>query len=240
MRNLGIALNGFTLWAMTRGINAFFDVFTGGDKRPAFFDIDTVRPDLRRFDRHFAEIRRELDAVLAEREGIPQYHELDPLQRSISAVSNPDKRWQVYLFDCMGRRVERHCRSCPVTTRLVDETPDLFQAFFSILEGGKSIPAHSGIYRGYLRYHLALKVPSERPPRIRVKDTEHQWREGESILFDDSWEHEVHNEASDLRVVLIIDVLRPMPRLATSLNRLVRTWMRFHYGRLTLRQPYFH
>jgi aspartyl/asparaginyl beta-hydroxylase (cupin superfamily) len=39
----------------------------------------------------------------------------------------------------------------------------LFQAFFSILDGGKSIPRHAAPYRGYLRYHLGLKVPKLLP-----------------------------------------------------------------------------
>ena len=47
---------------------------------------------------------------------------------------------------------------------LVAGIPNLFQAFFSILEPGKSIPAHEGPYCGYLRYHLGLIVPEESPP----------------------------------------------------------------------------
>jgi aspartyl/asparaginyl beta-hydroxylase (cupin superfamily) len=34
---------------------------------------------------------------------------------------------------------------------------------------------------------------------------------GGAILFDDNWEHEVYNKCNDLRVVLIVDFLRPMP-----------------------------
>lgn len=240
MKNAAVILNGLSLWVLARILNPVFDRHSGGVRRPAFFDIDRVRPDLRRFDRHFAQIREEVEALLADREGIPRYHDVDPLQHSISAVADPGKRWQVFLLNVMGRRIEKNCRRCPATAALVEETPDLFQAFFSILEGGKSIPAHSGIYRGYLRYHLALKVPRERPPRIRVKDQFHEWREGESVLFDDSWEHEVTNEASELRVVLIVDVLRPMPWFASAINKATRAWLRLHYGRFTLRQPYFH
>ena len=41
------------------------------------------------------------------------------------------------------------------------QVPNLLGAFFSILDPGKSIPAHDGPYTGYLRYHLALKVPAQ-------------------------------------------------------------------------------
>jgi len=239
MKNAGVVVNGLSLWALTRILNTIYDRHSGGERRPAVFDIDRVRPDLRRFDRNFEAIRTEVEALLTDREGIPRYHDVDPLQHDISAVAEPEKRWQVFLLNVMGRRIEKNCRQCPATAALVEETPELFQAFFSILEGGKSIPAHSGIYRGYLRYHLGLKVPRERAPRMRVKDQFHEWREGGSILFDDSWEHEVTNEASELRVVLIVDVLRPMPWFATAINRATRAWLRLHYGRFTLRQPYF-
>lgn len=100
---------------------------------------------------------------------------------------------------------------CPLTTALLHKIPNVYQAFFSILDPKKSIPAHSGSYLGYLRYHLGLQVPKDNPPRMRVKDQIHTWEEGRSIVFDDSWEHEVYNESEDIRAVLIVDFLRPLP-----------------------------
>ena len=235
-----VTANGFFLWAATALVNRFFDLYTGGSRRPVFFPPAEVNPALAQFDRHAPDIRRELEGILADREGIPRYHDLDPLQTDISAVRQPERRWQVFMLNCMGLRVERNCARCPVTAGLVDRVPDLFQAFFSILEGGKSIPPHNGIYRGYLRYHLALKVPERHPPRMRVREHVHEWREGESIVFDDSWEHEVYNEAGDIRVVLIVDVLRPMPAIPRAVNRLVKAYLRLHYAHFTLRRaPYF-
>ena len=53
---------------------------------------------------------------------------------------------------------------------------------------------------------------------MRVKDQHHTWEEGKSILFDDSWNHEVHNKSDDLRVVLLVDILRPMPFHLHAIN----------------------
>ena len=89
--------------------------------------------------------------------------------------------------------------------------PGVLGAFFSILDPKKTVPAHEGPFMGYLRYHLALVVPEEKPPTIRVKDRFHTWKERESVVFDDSWEHEVLNESEGQRVVLIVDFMRPMP-----------------------------
>ena len=51
------------------------------------------------------------------------------------------------------------------------------------------------------------------------------------MLFDDSWSHEVYNESDAIRVVLIVDVLRPMPRLPHALNVLTNPVIGFFYAR---------
>ena len=44
---------------------------------------------------------------------------------------------------------------------------------------------------------------------MRVGDETRQWREGECLVFDDSWEHEVFNQSDFLRAVLLTDVWHP-------------------------------
>lgn len=194
-----------------RRINAIFSRQAGGQQRPAFFDIDQTYPALRVLDRHQDAIRTELEALLQERERIPRYHEVSKVETYISGTVNPDKSWRVFMLATVDGEVPANAGKCPQTMAALRQVPNLLGAFFSILDPGKSIPAHDGPYTGYLRYHLALKVPAENPPTLRVKDQFHTWTNGHSILFDDSWSHEVINHASDIRVVLIVDVLRPMP-----------------------------
>ncbi|MEL7148503.1 MAG: aspartyl/asparaginyl beta-hydroxylase domain-containing protein, partial [Bacteroidota bacterium] len=107
---------------------------------------------------------------------------------------------------------------CPETTRILKQVPNLFQAFFSVLEGGKSILSHHGPYMGYLRYHLGLIVPENDPPSIKILDEVYTWQEGESMIFDDTLKHEVINYSTDIRVVLIVDILRPMPLIPHLIN----------------------
>lgn len=60
-------------------------------------------------------------------------------------------------------------------------------------------------------------MPRERPPHIRVAGQAYTSKEGEGVLFDDSWPHEVVNDASEPRVVLIVDVPRPLlPRMVNN------------------------
>jgi len=95
-------------------------------------------------------------------------------------------------------------------------------AFFSILAPGKHIPAHRGPYKGVLRYHLGLKIPEPASQcRIRVGDEVRHWAEGESLLFDDTYDHEVWNDTDGERAILFMDVERPLPEPWASFNRAV-------------------
>ncbi len=215
-------------------LNRFYDLHVGGARRPVFYDIAATRPELLELDHNYPVIREELLGILPDKRAIPRYHELDEMQYNISARVDPEKDWKVYPLDIMGVRPPAFCARCPRTTALLDGIPGLFEAFFSILEGGKSIPAHEGPYRGYLRYHLGLVVPEQDPPSIRLKDQVYTWKEGQSVLFDDSWEHEVYNRSDGDRVVLIVDIRRPMPQPFDAVNRLAQAIMKQVYGRHVL------
>lgn len=57
--------------------------------------------------------------------------------------------------------------------------------------------------------------------RVSVKDQWVTWREGEGFLFDDTWGHEVINQSKDVRVVLVVDVLRPIGAIGNVINRAI-------------------
>ena len=192
-----------------------------GEERPAFFDIDTTFPELRRIDESYDAIRAELLPVLPRLDELPRYHEVDEGQAEISAEG--DRDWRVLFVHMHGAEASLPNRDLfPRTTAAIARVPDTLQAFFSILEPGKSVPAHNGPYFGYLRYHTAFVVPLGEPPRLRVNRDLYTWKEGESVLFDDSWEHEVINESDSVRVVLILDFMRPLPPHLALLNWAVR------------------
>jgi aspartyl/asparaginyl beta-hydroxylase (cupin superfamily) len=193
----------------------------GGENRPPFYDIDETYPTLRLLDQSYPVIRKEMEAVLNYKERIPRYHDLDKGENYISGSLDPDKSWRVFMLRSMVGSPRANQAKCPRTTALLRRIPNIYQAFFSILDPGKSIPAHNGFYFGYLRYHLGLRIPKTNPPTMRVKDRYHTWEEGRSILFDDSWNHEVYNKSDDLRVVFIVDVLRPMPFALHAANWII-------------------
>lgn len=193
--------------------------------------MEEIYPSLKVLQENWPAIREELEEVLPLQNEIPRYHDLDKIQYTISGKYHQEKSWKVFLFEILGYKVEKNRIQCPKTAALLDQIPDKFQAFFSILDPGKSIPAHDGPYRGYLRYHLGLITPQENPPSIRIKDQIYTWEEGKDVFFDDSWNHEVMNNSSEKRVILIVDVLRPMPWLPDKVNRFMCFVTKYLYGR---------
>jgi ornithine lipid ester-linked acyl 2-hydroxylase len=152
-------------------------------------------------------IRAELDQVLLRRELIPDFQDISPDQRHLARGA----QWKTFFFYAYGYKAAENCARCPITAQLVEAIPGMKTAFFSILAPGAHLRAHRGPYKGVLRYHLGLKVPD--PARCRLRVGEHMlgWREGKSVMFDDTYEHEVWNESEHDRVVLFVDVLRPLP-----------------------------
>lgn len=45
------------------------------------------------------------------------------------------------------------------------------------------------------------------------------WEEGRSLLFDDGYDHHAWNDSDEVRVVLFVDVLRPLRAPADRVNR---------------------
>lgn len=210
-----------------RILNKWFAWAADGERRPAFHDIDKVCPSLRTLDRNYRIIQNEMESVLRHKERIPRYHEISPRETYISGTVNPDKSWRIFTLMTLIGTPAANREKCPQTAAFINQIPGVISAFFSILDAGKSIPAHCGPSLGYLRYHLALRVPQINPPSIRVKDQHYIWEEGKSVIFDDSWEHEVFNESDESRVVLIVDIFRPMPRPLHMMNWLLCRTVRY-------------
>jgi ornithine lipid ester-linked acyl 2-hydroxylase len=164
-------------------------------------------------------IKQELVALLQGQEKpLPSIQDVSPRQMSLSA----DDRWKSYFFFLFGNRVEESYKSCPQTGKLLDSIPGLSLAFFSILEPGKHIKRHRGSYKGVLRCHLGLIVPEPRAQvRMSVGDEMVYWEEGKCVIFDDTHKHEVWNDTTGIRVVLLFDFVRPLPAWLSRINKAV-------------------
>jgi beta-hydroxylase len=167
----------------------------------------SVFPWIEQLESNWQKIRAESDEVLNSRDNVPSFHEVSPYQKRISRGDN----WKTFILNVFGDRFEPNCRRCPQTARLLEQVPRLRNAGFSILAPHYHIPPHRGPTNGIIRIHLALKIPADtKNCWIRVDDRVLNWKEGECIVFDDHYEHEVQNNTDEERVVLFFDVDRPM------------------------------
>lgn len=172
----------------------------------------------KRLEDNWEIIQSELNAILENKQVIPNFQDISEDQKSIT---NDDK-WKTYFFYGFGYKAEENCARCPETTKLIESVPNMTTAFFSILEPGKHIPAHRGVYKGFLRYHLGLLIPEPKEQcRIRVANTIAHWEAGKSMMFDDTYDHEVWNDTDGLRAILFMDVIRPMSFPASAINKTI-------------------
>ena len=72
-------------------VNRLYYRDAGGEKRPAFYNIDEIYPSLRELDRNYSVIREEVDSVLLQRDKLPRYHDLTERERYISGTVDADK-----------------------------------------------------------------------------------------------------------------------------------------------------
>ena len=80
----------------------------------------------------------------------------------------------------------------------------------AILPPGAHHAIRRGATKGLITCHLGLVVPRDGDVRMRVGDRVVRWSEGETLVFDDTYDHEVWNEASGTRIVLRIRFDRPL------------------------------
>lgn len=163
-------------------------------------------------------IRQELERVLEHHADLPHFQDISPDQQHLAR----DKKWKTFFFFAYGLRSDANLARCPRTAELITSIPGAKTAFFSILAPRSHIPEHCGPYKGVIRYHLGLIVPKpESACRIRVGNTTAHWEEGKSMFFDDTFPHEVWNETDGQRVVLFVDVMRPLPFPVSLLNNFI-------------------
>ena len=91
--------------------------------------------------------------------------------------------------------------------------------FASLPPEGKLV-RHRDPYAGSLRYHLGLVTPNSPDCYIEVDGQRYFWRDGEAVVFDETFIHHAENTTDQQRVILFCDVERPLRgRLLAALNR---------------------
>ena len=226
-RFLKQTLNGVFIWFEDRNLLP---------RTPAF-DHDYLRtyPGLKRLEDGYAEIREECLGLLEIKDKLTDMKEMGG---SYTQAGIHTAKWKTFMFKS-GEFVEPNCRLCPKTAELLRGIPGVYTAFFSVLDPHQHVVPHWGYYKGFVRYHLGVVIPKDnedhscylrvngdphdnalRDPSLVEKGEVYYWHDGEGIVFDDNYLHEAENRSDEVRVVMWIDLVRPMPFYIQAFNRL--------------------
>ncbi len=201
-------------------LNLFMHLFSAVPARPYLPPADFR--ELRALENNWETIRDEALNLLA-------------LQKIRAAEKNDDagfnsffktgwKRFYLKWYDASHPSAER---LCPRTVALLRGMPCVKAAMFAELPPGGKLNIHRDPFAGSLRYHLGLATPNSDACFIEVDGQRYSWRDGQSVVFDETYLHWARNDTDSDRVILFCDIERPMRyRWAQALNRwLGRTLM---------------
>ncbi|MEM8800702.1 MAG: aspartyl/asparaginyl beta-hydroxylase domain-containing protein [Pseudomonadota bacterium] len=182
---------------------------------PAVFSPDTF-PWEAHITANAPTIRAEILSALGSGHEIPAIIDVAPDHKGLDAEGH----WRSFFLWAYGYRIDSLCARCPQTTAIVEQIPGLLTAMISVHEPGTHLVRHRGVTKGMVTAHLGLIIPDDLGCRMQVSDQIIRWREGELVVFDDTYEHEVWNETDDRRLVLLLHVRRPLRQPGRLLNSL--------------------
>lgn len=175
----------------------------------------SLLPWTQALERECAAIRAEAQAVLDDPAALTPFLELKDSTHADAYLRGTDAppAWDALFFYRHGERVAAGHARCPRTSAVLEALPLVRigahapEICFSVLTAGTEILPHHGVSNIRLVVHLPLIVP--RDCAIEVGGERHDWREGECVVFDDTFEHRAWNRSDRTRVILLMDAWNP-------------------------------
>jgi aspartate beta-hydroxylase len=175
-----------------------------------------LHPWARSLQDAFPRVREEALRVVREDAGLPEFIKPGRGQQMNDYLGGdaPAPSWQAFFFYRRGKRFDDNHARCPQTSqvlesldlcRIQDQAPEIC---FSVLRPRTVIKPHFGVTNARMVMHLPLDVPPD--CALNVCGIEQRtWREGELLMFDDTYEHEAWNHSDRTRVILLMDSWNP-------------------------------
>ncbi len=129
--------------------------------------------------------------------------------------------WTRFYLKWYGDPLPSASSLCPRTVELLGQVPSMHGAMFAVLPPGGRLGAHRDPFAGSLRYHLGLRTANSDACWIEVDGRRYSWRDGEAVMFDETYVHTAENNTDVDRLILFCDVERPLMGLAGPINRWV-------------------
>ncbi|GGD69516.1 aspartyl/asparaginyl beta-hydroxylase domain-containing protein [Caballeronia grimmiae] len=196
-------------------LNGFVYLFSGVPSTP--FLEPSLFPELARIKAHWEVIRAEAIAL----------HEGSKIQAAgayndIGFNSFFRRGWRRFYLKWYDRPHPSAVAQCPNTVSILQKVPTVKAAMFAMLPPGGVFTLHRDPYAGSLRYHLGLVTPNDDNCAIVVDGRRYSWRDGEEVVFDETYLHWAENKTDKDRIILFCDIERPMKyRWAQAFNHAV-------------------
>ena len=130
------------------------------------------------------------------------------------------KGWKRFYLKWYEANHPSALQFCPKTVAILKQVPEVKAAMFTELPPGAKLNPHRDPYAGSLRYHLGLSTPNDDKCFINVNTQNYSWRDGEAVMFDETYIHWALNDTDKTRFILLCDIERPMKyKWATAINR---------------------
>jgi len=184
-------------------INIFMHKFSKVANTP-FIPVSEF-PELARLQENWPIIRAEAENLLALKK-IKAAEQNDDAGFN-SFFKNGWKRFYLKWYDASHPSAER---LCPQTYALLQSIPSVKAAMFAELPPGGKLNPHRDPFAGSMRYHLGLATPNDDRCFIDVDGERHSWRDGQGVVFDETFIHWAINGSESDRIILFCDVERPM------------------------------
>ncbi len=204
-------------------LNVLFYAFSAVPRRP-ILDVRDF-PELRPLRDNWRTIRDE--ALALDRAGAIDYtQEHDDL----AFVAFRRRGWKRFYLRWYHDFLPSALEQCPKTVELVRSIPSINAAAFTLLPPGKKLGKHRDPFACSLRYHLGLVTPNSDGCRIWIDGEPYSWRDGEDIVFDETYVHWAKNDTDEERIIFFCDFTRP---LHTRAMRAFSAFMIRHVFRIT-------
>lgn len=206
-------------------------VTLGVDLNAPVLDCDNAFPGgSAMFEAHYSQLRNEAAEVprILQPNTRDTYGGTNAYIGSHTTVDN--QAWRVFTVYVAGIVSPNARTYTPKLAALAESHPEVLSTVISFLPPGAKIPLHTGYFKGVIRYMLALRVPKDAEQCfINVGGEKRTWVAGQSLCFDDTYEHYVENNTNETRVVVYADILRHnMPRYAQVIAKTAIWLIRNH------------
>lgn len=134
--------------------------------------------------------------------------------------------WSKFYLKWYGTTHRSAQAACPKTLEILKQAPTVKGAMFSVLPVGSKLTRHCDPVAVSLRYHVGLATPNDNACYINIDGTDYSWRDGDDLLFDETYLHYAHNDAQRYRLILMCDVERPTWVVGRIINFFYKALMR--------------